>query len=53
MQQLDLWFYKNDLTVNIDKTSAISLPSHQNRYPNRTRNIFNNNEITYSSELKL
>lgn len=28
MQQLELWFCKNDLTVNIDKTRAISFHSH-------------------------
>ena len=51
MQQLELWFCKNDLTVNTDKTCAISFHSHQNRYPSRPRIIFNNNEITYSSKL--
>ena len=52
MQQLELWFCKNDLIVNIDKTYAISFHFHQNRYPSRPHIIFNNNEITYSSELK-
>ena len=53
MQQLELWFWKNDVTVNIDKTCAVSLRSHQNRYPSRPRGIiFNTNGIAYSSELK-
>jgi len=52
MQQLELQFCKNDLIVNIDKTRAISFHSHQNRYPSRPHIIFNNNEITYSSELQ-
>jgi hypothetical protein len=52
MQQLELWFCKNHIIVNIDKTCALSLPSHQNRYPSRPRIVSNNNEITYSSELK-
>ena len=51
MQQLWLWFCKNDLIVNVDKTCAISFHSHQNRYPSRPRIIFNNDEIAYSSEL--
>ena len=42
VQQLELWFSKNDLIVNIDKTCAISLHSHQNRYPSRPHIIFNN-----------
>jgi len=28
MRQLELWFCKNDLIVNIDKTRAISFHSH-------------------------
>jgi hypothetical protein len=52
MQQLELWFCKNDLTVNIDKTRAIPFHSHQNRYPSRLCIIFNNNEITKISELQ-
>jgi len=52
MQQLELWFSKNDLIVNIDKTRAISLHSHQNRYPSGPHIIFNNDFITYSSELQ-
>ena len=52
MQQLELWFCKNDFIVNIDNTCAISLHSHHNRYPSRPRIIFNSNETAYSSELK-
>ena len=51
-QQPKLWFCKNDLIVNIDKTCAISFHSHKNRYPSRLHIIFNNNEIAFSSELK-
>ena len=43
MQQLELWFWKNDLIVNTDKTCALSLHSHQNRYPSGPHIIFNNN----------
>ena len=52
MQQLELWFCKNDGLVNTDKTCTISFHFHQNRYPSRPHIIFNNNEIAYSSELK-
>ena len=53
MQQLELWFEKkNDLTVNIDKTCAISFHFNQRRHPTIPYIIFNNKEITYSSEIK-
>ena len=35
MQQLELWFGKNYLIVNIDKTCVISFHSHQNTHPSR------------------
>ena len=52
IQQLELWFGKNDLMVNIDKTCAISFHFNQRRHPGRSYIIFNNKEITYSSEIK-
>ena len=45
MQQLELWFDKNDLIVNIDKTCAISFHPHQNSHPTRPHITFKNNEI--------
>ena len=35
MQQLELWFDKNDLIVNITKKCAISFHPHQNSHPTR------------------
>ena len=55
MQQLEIWFCKNDLIVNIKKKKkiwSISCHSHQNRHPCRPCIMFNRNEIAYSSELK-
>ena len=52
MRQLELWFGKNDLIVNIDKTCAISFHPHQNSHPTRPCITFKNNEIAYNSELK-
>ena len=52
MQHLELWFEKNDLTVNIDKTCAISFHFNQRRYPTRLCIMFNNKKIKYSSEIK-
>jgi hypothetical protein len=52
MQQLELWFHKNDLIVNTEKICAISLHSHQNQHPGRPHITFNGNKIAYNSELK-
>ena len=52
MQQLEPWFEKNDLIVNIEKTCAISIHPRPNNYPTRLHIIFKNNEITYRSEIK-
>jgi hypothetical protein len=52
MRQLESWFEKNDLIVNIKKTCAISFHPRQNNYPTRPHITFKNNEITYRSEMK-
>jgi hypothetical protein len=52
MRQLESWFEKNDLIVNIENTCAISFHPHQNNYPTRPHITFKNNEITYRSEIK-
>ena len=52
MRQLESWFEKNDLIVNIEKTCAISFHPCQNNYPTRPHIIFKNNEITYRPEKK-
>jgi hypothetical protein len=52
MKQLELWFSRNDLIVNIDKTCAISFHPYQKNHPIRPHIIFKNKEIAYNSELK-
>ena len=46
MRQLESWFEKNDLIVNIEKTCAISFHPRQNNYSTRPHITFKNNEIT-------
>ena len=52
MQWLELWFKKNDLIVNIDKTCAISFHANQRKYFTRPCIKFHEKEITYNSEIK-
>ena len=52
MQQLELWFKKNDLIVNIEKTCAISFHANQRKYFTRPCIKFHEKEITYNSEIK-
>jgi hypothetical protein len=52
MRELEIWFQKNNLIINIDKTFAMSFHSKQTRALLRAQIIFKNMEITYQSELR-
>jgi hypothetical protein len=52
MKQLEAWFYNNELILNIEKSKVMSFCSHQCRHSCSPNIIYNNMEITHSSELK-
>jgi len=52
IQQLEIWFCKKDLIVNIRKKIALSFNPHQNTHSCRPHVMVNRNEIAYSSEIK-
>jgi hypothetical protein len=42
MRELEIWFQKNNLIINIEKTFAMSFHSKQMRVPLRSQIIFKN-----------
>jgi hypothetical protein len=52
MEELEIWFYNNNLMIKTGKTIAMSFHTKQKRYPLRPQVIFKNMDIAYKSELK-
>jgi hypothetical protein len=52
MKQLEIWFQKNNLIINIEKTAAMSFHSRHTRPSLRPQITFKNIKITYQSELR-
>jgi hypothetical protein len=52
MKELEIWFLKNNLIINTEKTFAMSFHSKQLRVLLRPKIVFKNTEIAYQSELK-
>jgi hypothetical protein len=52
MMELESWFYKNNLLINTEKTTAVSFHTKQNRNPLKPQVTLNNMDIGYESELK-
>jgi hypothetical protein len=52
MEELEIWFYKNNLLINTGKTIALSFHTKQKRYLLRPQVTFKNMDIAYKSELK-
>jgi hypothetical protein len=52
MKQLEIWFQKNNLIINIEKTAAMSFHSKHTRFSLRPQITFKNINITYQSELR-
>jgi hypothetical protein len=52
VKQLEAWFLKNCLILNMAKTCVMSLHSSQCRHPHKPYIFYNNNDISYGSELK-
>jgi hypothetical protein len=52
MKELEIWFQKNNLTINTKKTSVMSFHSRQLRDPLRPQIVFKNTEILYQSDLR-
>jgi hypothetical protein len=51
-KQLETWFQENNLLINTKKTVAMSFHFNKIRFADRPHIVFNNSEITYSSELR-
>jgi len=51
MKQLEFWFSTNDLTVNIDRTCAISFHPYKKYQPIKPLITLKNNIIVYKTEL--
>jgi hypothetical protein len=47
MEDLEIWFYKNNLMINTGKTIAMSFHTKQKRYPLRPQVTFKNMDIAY------
>jgi len=52
MQQLLSWFYSNQLVINTDKTTAISLHAWQNKSNLKPEIAFQDMDIRYNNETK-
>jgi len=52
MKQLENWFLKNDLNINITKTAAMSFHLCRSKLTYKPRILLQNNEIEYKSEVK-
>jgi hypothetical protein len=52
MKQLEVWFINNNLTVNTNKTVALSFHLCQPKPPCTLTILLQNNEIAYMSEVK-
>lgn len=51
MKELELWFKKNDLIINIEKTLAMFFHSSQFRLPNKPLTVFSNTLTAYKPEV--
>jgi hypothetical protein len=51
MEDLEIWFYKNNLTINTGKTITMSFHTKQKRDPLRPQVTFKNMDIACKSEL--
>ena len=52
MIHLEIWFVNNELILNITQTCAMCFHSSRCRHPNKPHISYNENDISYSSELK-
>jgi len=52
MKQLETWFLKNDLIINITKTVAMSFHRCRSKLTYKPRILLQNKEIEYKSEVK-
>jgi hypothetical protein len=52
MRELEVWFEKNNLIINSEKTFAVLFHPKQKRVPLRPQINFKTMEITYQSELR-
>jgi hypothetical protein len=49
---LEIWFQKNNLIINTEKTIAVSFHSKHMRFSLRPQITFKNMKVTYQSELR-
>jgi hypothetical protein len=52
MEQLEVWFFNNDLIVNTTTTAAMSFHLCQSKPPHKVRILLRNTEIAHLSKVK-
>ena len=50
--ELEIWFKRNDLIINVGKTGIISFHNRQSKFPIKPQVIFNKSNLDYTAETK-